>query len=680
MSDPVAAHDAIAIVGVGCRYPDADDPDQLWETVLARRQAFRPLPRVRLDLADYGPSADAGSDSTYARYAGVLDGWSFDRTRFRVPGPTYRVTDLTHWLALDVAAATLASAGFPGARGLNGDRAGVILGNTMNGEFSRAALMRLRWPYVRRILQGTLGGLDLEADALAELLRQVEKAYKEPFPEPTDESLVGGLANAVAGRICNHFDLRGVGYTVDGACSSSLLAVTTACTALTNGDLDFALAGGVDLSLDPFEMVGFARVGALAESMMRVYDAEPTGFLPGEGCGMVALMRAKDAAAEGLTPIALIRGWGVSSDGQGGLTRPETSGQLLALRRAYARAGFGAETVALFEGHGTGTAVGDQAELGTLIEIQAAPRSGPPAALGSVKANIGHTKAAAGAASLIKATMALHRQVIPPTTGCERPHRLLRQPGVPLRIVEDAETWPDAPRRAAVSSMGFGGINAHVVLEAATEHRKTRLTARERRTVGGDLNCELFATAADTAADMAALLDRMAARAATMSFAEHTDLAAALAGRNGHRTEGIRVAIVAREPAELARRAVQARDLIAGLGTRTFAAAAGIWVGQGSPGRVGLLFPGQGAPVPGRPGALGLVLPECRDCFEKSPAGRSPAVPGRRRRRWTPPWRSRRSFGPPLPDSAGWHGSVSRPWPPRGTASARSPPCTGPAR
>ncbi|GAA4084673.1 SDR family NAD(P)-dependent oxidoreductase [Actinomadura miaoliensis] len=610
--------DAIAVVGAGCRYPDAPSPDGLWELALSRRRAFRPLPRTRLDLADHGRGDREAPDLTYVRRAAVLDGWSFDRARHRVPGATFAVTDPTQWLALDVAARTLAAAGFPEARGLDADRAGVILGNSMGGEFSRAAVMRLRWPYVRRVLGETLTSLGVTGPDLDAALCRAERRYKEPFAEPTDESLVGGLANAIAGRVCNHFGLRGGGFTVDAACASSLLAVTSACTALTAGDLDFVLAGGVDLSLDPFELVGFARTGALATSAMRVYDASPTGFLPGEGCGMVALMRAADARDAGLTPLTLIRGWGVSSDGRGGLTRPERDGQLLAMRRAYDRAGFGPDTVALFEGHGTGTEVGDRAELGALIEVHAGARRRAPAALGSIKANIGHTKAAAGAAGLIKAAMALRRQVIPPTTGCREPHELLRDPRTPVQVTSEAAPWPDAPLRAAVSAMGFGGVNTHVVLEGAAPRRARRLTPVERRVARPGLDAEVFAYAADTRDALAAALERTVVRAATMSRAEHTDLAASLAA-SSRADAPWRAAIVARDPEQLARRAERARRLLDepphGALDGGWAEQRGVFLGHGAPSRVGLLFPGQGAPVRASAGAFGTVFPDAADEF-----------------------------------------------------------------
>jgi len=344
---------AIAVVGMACLYPDARNPMELWENVLAGRRAFRRLPAERLNLDDY---AGDGPDSIYATQAAVIEGYRFDRLKYRITGDAYRTADTSHWLALDMAAQALADAGFPEGRDLPRENTGVLVGNTLTGEMSRAALMRLRWPRA----------LGWEATQRRAFLTELETRYKEPFAEPNEETLAGGLSNTIAGRICNYFDLGGGGYTVDGACCSSLLAVANACSALVAGDLDVVLAGGVDLSLDPFELVGFSRTGALARDEMRVYDRDSAGFWPGEGCGFVVLMREADALAYGARCYALIRGWGISSDGGGGVTRPEVDGQLLAIRRAYHRAGYDIASVSLFEGHGTGTKVGDGVELRAL--------------------------------------------------------------------------------------------------------------------------------------------------------------------------------------------------------------------------------------------------------------------------------------------------------------------------
>ena len=151
--------------------------------------------------------------------------------------------------------------------------------------------MRLRWPYVRRMVDAALVDEGWSPEQRGDFLGALEANYKAPFPPIGEESLAGGLSNTIAGRICNHFDFKGGGFTMDGACASSLLAVGNACAALTAGDLDVALAGGVDLSLDPFELVGFAKTSALAPEQMRVYDERSAGFWPGEGCGFVVLMR-----------------------------------------------------------------------------------------------------------------------------------------------------------------------------------------------------------------------------------------------------------------------------------------------------------------------------------------------------------------------------------------------------
>src|SRR5208282_1573303 len=540
--------------GMACVYPDARSPGELWENVLAQRRAFRRVPPERLRLEDYFSADPHKPDATYATEAAVIEGYEFDRIAFRVVGSTFRAADLAHWLALDVAARALADAGFTDGNGLPRETTGVLLGNTLTGEFSRANTLRLRWPYVRRVLDAALVKENWSARQRQPFLAELEEAYKSPFPPVSEETLAGGLSNTIAGRICNQFDLKGGGYTVDGACASSLLATANACSALAAGDLDVAIAGGVDLSLDPFELVGFAKIGALAPDEMRVFDRRSAGFWPGEGCGMVVLMRHDDALAQGHRVYAVIRGWGISSDGSGGITRPESDGQIEALRRAYRRAGFGIETVSYCEGHGTGTAVGDATELEVLSRARReAKTNSPPAAIGSIKANIGHTKAAAGVAGLIKATMAVHTQVLPPTTGCEQPHPQLGGPASALRVLREAELWPgDRPLRASVSAMGFGGINAHLVLESVVAERRETFSTRERSLSRSNQDAELFLLAAETAEQLAPQVEKLFALAARLSRAESADLAARL--EKNLKPGPVRAAIVASKPEELAAR------------------------------------------------------------------------------------------------------------------------------
>ena len=588
-------HPSIAIVGMACRYPDANNPSELWENVLAQRRSFRRLPRQRLNLDDYLSEDHSTSDTTYCPMAAVLEGYEFDRSRFRIAGSTFRSADMAHWLALEAASDALDFAWFAGGEKIKKKETGVLLGNSLTGEFSRANLMRLRWPYVRRVLDAELVQRGWSVEQRAGFLAETESRYKAPFPPVGDETLAGGLSNTIAGRICNYFDLNGGGYTVDGACASSLLSVASACSSLVAGDLEVALAGGVDLSLDPFELIGFAKVGALAPELMRVYDARSAGFWPGEGCGFVVLMREEDAVRQRRRVYAVIRGWGVSSDGSGGITRPELEGQRLSLERAYRRAGFGIGSVSFFEGHGTGTTVGDDTELRALNQACQESGSHAAAAIGSIKANIGHTKAAAGVAGLIKATLAVDRQLLPPTTGWEQPNPVLREKAAALRLLREAVNWPsELPPRAAVSGMGFGGINAHVTMQAPEPRRRSSVHLKQQMLLASQQDAELFLLAADSHEQLCAQLDRVNAYAGQLSFSQLADLAETLAaslvpGR-------YRAALVAATPQELDRQLRQLRTwLDEGIEDR-FDTTVGIGLSnRTSPPAIGLLFPSQGA-------------------------------------------------------------------------------------
>lgn len=588
----------IAIVGMACRYAEARSPRELWENVLAQRRSFRRIPRLRLNLADYSAQRE---DAISVTMAAVLDDYEFDRVRFRVSGDTFLSTDLSHWLALDVAEQSLADAGMANGSAGQRERTGVFVGNTLTGEFSRANLMRLRWPYVQRVISAALqnGGGKLSNDHI-HLLAEIESLYKRPFPTTTEDSLAGGLSNTIAGRICNYFDLKGGGYVVDGACASSLLAVANACSALQSGDVDVALAGGVDLSLDPFELAGFSKLGALAGEKMRVFDEHSSGFWPGEGCGFVVLMRREEAIAQQHPVRAVIRGWGISSDGSGGITRPEMSGQVLALDRAYRRAGYGIDSVAYFEGHGTGTSIGDAVELQALTQARrAASDHAPATAIGSVKANIGHTKAAAGVAGLIKTAMALQAKVIPPNTGCDRPHPELNGERPVLRVMREGELWPDGPQpRAGVSAFGFGGINTHVTLEAADHSRRRSFTGFEKQRLSAAQDCELFLLQASDLNEMAAQLKEILLLANEMSYAEMTDLAAHLANKLDGQQKPLRAACVASTPQELEQAVKALLDCCTSRSAKRMDCSQGVFLNTSdmSP-RIGLLFPGQASPV-----------------------------------------------------------------------------------
>ncbi|MFE1077096.1 SDR family NAD(P)-dependent oxidoreductase [Nocardiopsis alba] len=600
----------VAIVGMACHYGGASSPVELWENSVAGRRAFRRIPSERLDLADYlGETGTTDPDRITVTHASVMEGYEFDRAAFRVAGSTYRATDLTHWLALDTASRALADAG-PIEDPVNTT---VLVGNTLTGEFARSHVLRTRWPYVRRVMAELMSDRGIEDDGLLEELR---RRFNAPFPEPDGDTLAGGLSNTIAGRICSHFGLGGGGYSVDGACASSLLAVIQGCREIVEGRATTVIAGGVDLSIDPFELVGFSRAGALARDHMRVFDRRSAGFLPGEGCGMLVLTSLDEAHARGMRPYAVLKGWGVSSDGSGGITRPESEGQRLALERAYRTAGFGADSVSYFETHGTGTVVGDRTELDALSHVVGATGDGHRPAIGAIKALIGHTKAAAGAAGLIRAVMAVHTQILPPTTGCEDPIDRLRGPHARLRALRSPEPWPkDRPLRAGVSSMGFGGINAHVVVEGLDAHRRASLSRRTELLGATPQDAELLIFSGSSAEELRDRIERAARAADALSFAQYTDLAAVLAREPRHGPH--RAAVVALPgaglPAALRSAAAAVSSGRTLMGPEVFTAPP-----SGHRARIGLLLSGQASAAPDNGGALARRLSAAASPYEEA--------------------------------------------------------------
>lgn len=618
-----------AVVGVGCELPGARSADELWDNVLAVRRAFRRLPDARLNANDYYSDDESDPDRTYLKRAAVIEGYTFDRVKYRISKATYEQTDLTHWLALDVTARALDDAGFAGGEGLPKERTGVVIGNSLAGEFSRANIMRLRWPYVRRVMDAVLKRRGESVEARETLLGEVQELYKAPFPVPDADMLAGGLANTIAGRITNYFDFGGGCYTVDGACSSSLLAVVEGCRALQEGMWDVAIVGGVDLSIDPFEVIGFTRNGALARSDMRSFDARSEGFWPGEGAGIAILMRKAEAVSRGLPIYAVVRGWGLSSDGSGGITRPSAEKQALAMRRCYEMAGYPISEVGYFEAHGTGTRVGDEVELQAVIAALGEAGHGNDRvipAIGSIKELIGHTKAAAGISGFLKACFSAQRGIVPPGRATDSPHPVLKENADVLRRAQRAELWaPDRPLRVGVSGMGFGGINVHLTLEEAKPKspRRRDLTSRERRLIQSQRDAEIIPFAATTSEQLLSRLRELRPRLPDLSFGELGDLSAMLC-RTPSRGN-LRLCFVSRDAEQLAE---QVDSVVRALeeGTEPLTVSTqGIFFDNGqTPRKIGLLFPGQGAPSHRSAGGAEFLAGDCSELYAGVPWERDP--------------------------------------------------------
>ncbi len=501
----------VAVIGLACYYPGAPNLQRLWENIVTRRRQFRRMPDVRLPLKDYYDPDPAAEDKTYGTKAAVIDGFSFDWIKRGIPKSVVDSTDISHWLALETALKAVEDAGLNVAK-VPPDRTGVILGNSLTGEQSRAEGLRLRWPFVLKTLQTAADDTGLPPEMIAALATNMEAYYKSVFAPVTEDTLAGGMSNTIAGRICNFLNLNGGGYTVDGACSSSLLAVATAATALANGNMDLAIAGGVDISLDTFELIGFAKTKALTRDDMRVYDRRANGFIPGEGAGFAVLKRLEDARADGDYIYAVLRGWGISTDGKGALTAPKAETQALAIRRAYTGAGYGFGDIDFVEGHGTGTPAGDTAELTAIAEVLGDRPKGSlrPCGITSLKSLIGHTKAASGIGGFLKAVMAVNRRVLPPTANCTEPSRTFEKPARLVYPIMRGEIRPPQEiLRAGVSGMGFGGINCHITVESGdAPAAKLAPVLEERRLLASAQETELFILGARTPAR---LLERVRA-------------------------------------------------------------------------------------------------------------------------------------------------------------------------
>ncbi|MBL7494010.1 acyltransferase domain-containing protein [Frankia sp. AgB1.9] len=462
----------VAIVGMAVLLPGAPDLATYWQNLISGSDAITEVPPGRWDPAFYDPlgaSGPARADRIYCRRGGFVDELAWiDPLRFGIPPRDVPSIEPDQLLALRVAAAAIDDAGGAAALG-DPRRVGVILGR---GGYLGPGLARLdqRLRTARQLVE-TLGTLlpGLGSDDL----EKVRTAFTDQLGPETPDAAMGVVPNLAAARIAGRLDLGGPAFTVDAACASSLIAVDSAVTELASGRCDAVLAGGVHHCHDITLWSVFAQIRALSKSQRsRPFDRNADGLLIGEGTGVVVLKRLADARRDGNRIYAVIRGTGVSSDGRaGGLISPDPDGQQAAIERAWHAAGLDPRTpgaVGLIEAHGTATPSGDTAELTTLARVFG-PGSGDPAdtgALGSVKAMIGHTMAAAGVAGLVKAALALHNRVLLPAVNCEDPHPTVAE--TRFRLLPAAVPWESSgPRRAGVNAFGFGGTNAHVLLEEA---------------------------------------------------------------------------------------------------------------------------------------------------------------------------------------------------------------------
>ncbi|WP_338674121.1 beta-ketoacyl synthase N-terminal-like domain-containing protein [Streptomyces sp. SCSIO 30461] len=602
MSRPDFRSTPVAITGMAVLLPGAPDLAAYWRNLLTGFDAISEVPEGRWDAAYYRPdsaSGPAAADRVYCRRGGFVDTLTdVDVTRYGIMPSSVSGTEPDQLIALHVAAAALADAGGEERLPVR-ERVGVVLGR---GGYLTPGLVRLD-QRVRTAgqLVRTLG--ELLPELGESQLNRVRAAFTERLGPDRPENAIGLVPNLAASRMANRLDLRGPAYTVDAACASSLVAVDQAVGELASGRCDVMLAGGVHHCHDITLWSVFSQLRALSPSQrVRPFHRDADGILIGEGTGVVVLKRLADAERDGDRVYAVIRGTGVSSDGRtAGLVNPDPGGQIRAVRQAWQAAGIDPAdpgSIGLLEAHGTATPAGDAAELRTLAEVFGPyggqsgdrPGNGRPV-IGSVKSMIGHAMPAAGVAGLVKAALAVHHGMLLPTLHCEVPHPALADTRFrPLTAPVPWETACGSGRRAAVNAFGFGGINAHVILEQApAPHQSARPSGATRSTDGAQRSLSItepertLLLAADSPERLTALLDAD----------DHTVLAMGIApSAAAEPASRIRLGIVAPTPKRLAlaRRAFAKGQAWRGRNDVWFAHEP--LLGGASPGRVAFVFPG----------------------------------------------------------------------------------------
>ena len=462
-----APFEPIAVIGVGALMPDADDIKQFWQNIIDGKVSIKEVVPSRWpgEIEDFWKIGEPGNIEegfTYSKIGAFVEDFEFNWRRWRQPPGTLGQIDPCQLWAVEVSAAALTYSGYDGeTKDFDHSKCGVVFANALGGENRNLSNIRVWSNHTKNVA--------LKHGLPSGKAEEFREEIVEFSPRIDEDTMPGELANVVSGRVANLLDLQGPNYTTDAACASSMAAILDACRQLQSRQVDLMLAGAADRTMDPATYAKFSAIGALSSSHSIPFDAKADGFVMGEGAGVLVLKRLSDAIRDDDNIHAVVRGVGSSSDGRGkGITAPSQRGQIQAIARAYNQAGYSPSSVELVEAHGTSTKVGDATELSSLSTLWNGFDAGDHVAVGSIKSQIGHLKAAAGMAGVIKGIMSLHTATIPPSAGFETPNPTVDWNNIPFFVPTEARDWPkplETPRRAGISSFGFGGTNFHIALE-----------------------------------------------------------------------------------------------------------------------------------------------------------------------------------------------------------------------
>ena len=597
--DKTSTQPPLAVVGISALFPKAATTEEFWSNIRRGVDAITEVPATHWNPDDYFDQNQKTPDMTYARRGGFLSPLPFDPLEFGISPNNLEAIDTSQLLGMVGAKRALEHAGYGAGRTFDRSRVGCILGVTGTLEMVIPLGARLGHPKWRKALKDA-GVADDVAD---DVVNRISESYV-PWQE---NSFPGLLGNVVAGRIANRLDLHGTNCVVDAACASSLSAIHLAALELWTGRSDMVVTGGIDTFNDIFMFMCFSKTPALSASGdSRPFSDEADGTILGEGVGMLVLKRQADAERDGDKIYAILKGIGTSSDGAGNAVyAPKAEGQIRCLNDAYRVAGVTPDTIELVEAHGTGTKVGDATEVTGLMEVyKSTGRRGAWCAVGSIKSQIGHTKAAAGAAGILKAILALQHRVLPPTIKVNRPPAALLAADSPFYVNTEARPWvkPNGyPRRAAVSAFGFGGSNFHCVLEESPQ-------SFEQPDWDGNVQVISLSTMG-----LNELIDDVRSKLVPLSNSSWSGVRSfAALSRSQYRTEHTHrlVFVAERNKTDLGKLVAGALTMFERYPEKgAWSTPDGAWYGRGElNGKLGVLFPGQGAQYVG-------MLRELTCCF-----------------------------------------------------------------